>query len=180
MIAMLYMLTIPGAVRARDRDERTFKYLFVDDRWIDSSYEVTHELPEPEMEKLNPVLVADKPWESRGNLYGTLLLDDGQFRMWYQVYNSGAEDSRYSTAVAFAESQDGIHWEKPALGLFDYGDEPTNIVLISHGTSALYSPAVIKDSNDPDESKRYKNLVRCLIWIQIQFEPLLMRLTHIV
>ncbi len=158
LLLMLYALTIPGAVSAQNRDERSLKYLFVDDRWIESSYEITRAVPEPVKEEHNPVLIADKPWESGVNLYGTVLFDDGRFRMWYQVYNSGAEDPRYRTAVAYAESRDGIRWEKPSLGMFDYEGEPTNIVLLSHGTSALYSPAVIKDADDPDASRRYKML----------------------
>jgi hypothetical protein len=136
------------------------KYLFLDDRWIKDSYQVNRIVIQPAKHPSNPVLVPDKPWE--GNdvyVYGTVLYDQGKFRMWYQIYNSReSADPRFRTAVAYAESRDGLHWEKPSLGFFKYKDEPTNLVLLSHGTSDLCSPAVIKDTLERDPSRRYKML----------------------
>ncbi|HTY37596.1 MAG TPA: hypothetical protein VMH23_10815, partial [Bacteroidota bacterium] len=56
------------------------------------------------------------------------------------------------------ESRDGIHWEKPLMDHVRYKGERTNIVLLSHGTSALCSPAVVRDDNEKDPSKKYKML----------------------
>jgi hypothetical protein len=135
------------------------RHLFVDDRWIADTHQVARVVPAPTKEPSNPLLVADRPWEGGVNLFGTVLHDEGRFRMWYQVYNLDEQrDRRFRTAVAYAESEDGLNWSKPALGLIDYEGEPTNLVLLSHGTSDLYSPAVVRDDADPDPSRRYKML----------------------
>lgn len=136
------------------------KFLFVDDRWIARTYQVVRVVPPPLKEKNNPVLVPDRPWEGKDiYVYGTVLLEQGKFRMWYQIYNSSEPaGSRFQTAVAYAESKDGIRWTKPMMDHVKYKGQPTNIVLLSHGTSALVSPAVVKDLAEKDPSKRYKML----------------------
>jgi hypothetical protein len=65
----------------------------------------------------NPLITGDDPshlWVVRE--------DDGKFRMWYQANVKNAKGSalkgNYSISVAYAESKDGVHWEKPALDLF--------------------------------------------------------------
>jgi len=68
-----------------------------------------------------PVMVADKPWESgRWGLfgfYGTVLHDSEKFQMWYNPWRF---------AIAYAESTDGLHWKKPELGLYDFSIERAN------------------------------------------------------
>jgi hypothetical protein len=53
-------------------------------------------------------------------------------------------------------SQDGLHWEKPNLGLIAYqGSKKNNIVFIGDE----FNPSnFIKDLNDPDSQRRYKAL----------------------
>lgn len=73
-----------------------------------------------------PVLVADRPWESTLG-YVTVLHDEGRYRMWYGVQTNGGLHP--GSALCYAESTDGIHWEKPSLGLMEYnGSTATNIV----------------------------------------------------
>ncbi len=136
------------------------KYLFVDDRWIGRSYQVTRIVVPPAKEASNPVLKPDKPWEGKDvYVYGTVLVEHGKFRMWYQIYNaSEPSDSPFQTCVAYAESRDGLRWEKPLYDYVKYKGEPTNIILLSHGTSALCSPAVVRDDREPDLSRKYKML----------------------
>ena len=68
-----------------------------------------------------PIMVADKPWESgRWGLYGfygTVLHDGDKFRMWYNPWRF---------AVAYAESSDGLNWQKPALNLYDFSVQRAN------------------------------------------------------
>lgn len=65
----------------------------------------------------NPLLTGDDP----SHLW-VLREADGTFRMWYQanMKNPGAPRGKdlYSVSVAYAESKDGVRWEKPALDLF--------------------------------------------------------------
>jgi hypothetical protein len=85
-------------------------YLMVDDghlRVVDGVERVYHPF---QKYRRNPILVADQPWEGRAiQLYGTVLPG---FRMWYSSYNVDG----HSNQILYAESSDGIHWEKPGLG----------------------------------------------------------------
>lgn len=62
-----------------------------------------------------PILVPDKPWEDDAfGFYGTVLHDGTKFRMWYRPW---------AYAVAYAESDDGLDWRKPALDQYDFSVE---------------------------------------------------------
>ncbi|MFH1741257.1 MAG: hypothetical protein ABIH23_19815, partial [bacterium] len=89
------------------------KQLFVDDFIISRRSGITRELGQvTEANEGRPLLVVDKPWEVFGCFsYGTVLHDENKFRMWYMA---GGE-----YLVAYAESEDGLNWTKPCLGLFD-------------------------------------------------------------
>lgn len=69
----------------------------------------------------------DRPWEGWVFMYGSVLRDEGsgRFRMWYQSWNQGL-----NYKVCFAESTDGIHWEKPELGLVEFEGNRKNNILI--------------------------------------------------
>jgi hypothetical protein len=136
-----------------------FKFLFVDDRWIKSTYAVHRRIASFEKDFRNPVLVPDKPWEGQSiYCYGTCLEEAGLFRLWYQVFNEKADNPRYRSAVGYAESRDGLAWSKPLVGEVhdEYGS--TNLVCLASGRSHLYSPAVIRDETDPEPRRRYKLL----------------------
>jgi hypothetical protein len=112
-----------------------------------------------------PVVVADRPWEGvRVYIYGSVLQDPatGGFRMWYQSRpGSGPETgvgvpglrATSPDLTLYATSPDGLHWAKPALGLYPYhSDRGTNIVF------DLGGPSVLLDSFDRDPARRYKML----------------------
>ena len=87
-------------------------------------------------------MVADKPWEAwMTGIYGTVIHDGGLFRMWYSARVSISEEY-----VAYAESKDGIHWQKPELGLMDFRGSKANNLLTPptfrpHGVSVWRDPA---------------------------------------
>jgi hypothetical protein len=56
--------------------------------------------------------------------------DDGLFRMWYQTWvPSPVEGKSGRYAIAYAESEDGISWTLPKLGLHEWkGSKDNNIV----------------------------------------------------
>ncbi len=79
----------------------------------------------------NPILAGDQPsflWVVRDD-------DTGLFRMYYQANfrnELAASDKgrKYRTHIAYAESEDGVHWRRPDLNLFDWHTgEPNNIVI---------------------------------------------------
>ena len=58
----------------------------------------------------------------------------------------------------YAESDDGIKFNRPNLGLFDFdGIKDTSIVLVANGgTSDRYGASVVVDPRDHDANRRYK------------------------
>jgi hypothetical protein len=84
------------------------------------------------------VLVTDQPWEGCMNNFNTLLRVGDRYRLYYRGWqvNLAAKESKAEAMVVprppcicVAESSDGIHWERPVLGLYDYqGRRDHNIV----------------------------------------------------
>jgi hypothetical protein len=98
-----------------------------------------------------------------GYLWGTVLFDEeeGLFKMWYQTWGRLAF-SRHATLVCYATSKDGLHWEKPELGLHEFEGSTRNNILLTPQADWLDSPTVIKDLDDPDPARRYKmSLYEC-------------------
>ena len=68
----------------------------------------------------------------------TVILKDGKWRMWYTV-----TDHENARMAAYAESDDGIHWIKPNLGLVEFnGNMNNNFVDAQPG---LAGAAVVMD-----------------------------------
>ena len=127
--------------------------------------------------KDNPLFVEDKPWEKRfDNLYGNVIFDQEEkiYKCWYSPFlvdhsakgmTLEERDSKpykpprgREMGICYATSKDGIHWEKPELGLIDYeGSKANNIVWRGpHGAG------VFKDDSDTDPTRRYKMIFKGL------------------
>ena len=79
----------------------------------------------------NPLIVREHPWEGTGpHMGGSVLRDPATslFRMWYSVFSRHAYDNKlpFSYNVCYAESDDGLTWRKPTLGVFDYQGSTSN------------------------------------------------------
>jgi predicted GH43/DUF377 family glycosyl hydrolase len=79
----------------------------------------------------DPLIVKEHGWEGTGPyLNGSVLYDpEGSlYRMWYSVWNSHNYFNKlpFSYNVCYAESKDGIHWVKPALGVFEHEPDRRN------------------------------------------------------
>src|SRR5947208_12017826 len=79
-------------------------------------------LTQPERHPANPVVPrgpAGSVDAFRAQFYGSVIRIDGKFRMWYTAGATDASVNSVDTAFrpAYAESEDGIHWVKPQLGL---------------------------------------------------------------
>jgi len=97
-----------------------------------------------------PVLVADQPWEFAVT-GGTLLADQGRFRWWYHVVLNPDD-----VALGYAESQDGVHWIKPLLGLKAHaGSTDTNLVALDSWGGREQGHGVFVDPSAPP-AERYK------------------------
>lgn len=105
-------------------------------------------------------LVSDKPWEDATLNWFSVMEDGGVYRMWYECYDAAGWPTSDDTSFCYAESKDGIHWDKPSLGLFSYqGSADNNIVFRQVGGAGAHSrvhgSCVFKDPNAPPDA-RYK------------------------
>lgn len=86
---------------------------------------------------------------------GTVLYDEGRFRMWYSGADSIEQWMKCEFSLLYAESSDGITWQKPKLGLVEYrGSRDNNLIQIA---AHVEMPAILKDDRPgvpPEE--RYK------------------------
>ncbi|OPX23164.1 MAG: hypothetical protein B1H02_05275, partial [Candidatus Latescibacteria bacterium 4484_107] len=76
------------------------------------------------------------------SIYGSVLEDGGRFRMWYQAWPKNW-DATDSVGVGYAESEDGITWARPKLGLIESaGSGDNNLTdLPFHCPSVFVDPA---------------------------------------
>jgi hypothetical protein len=93
-----------------------------------------------------PVLLPDRPWDTAGAfLYGTVLQEGGRFRMWYQARR--AMGGGNSHAIAYAESGDGVRWEKPDLGVVAFeGSRANNLTDAALHLASVIPPAQARSS----------------------------------
>jgi len=112
----------------------------------------------------NPVLVIDRPWERQGILNYVAILHDeeeGLYRMWYQILRRAQEGTNPSLCL-YAQSRDGIRWEKPELGLVAFeGSTRNNILFLDPNREPRGTPVywVEKDYAEPDPQRRFKMLL---------------------
>ncbi len=130
----------------------------------------------------NPLFGEDLPWEIRhDNLYANVIFDptDSLYKCWYNPFiidvatidtppaqrqpgayraalaKAGAENhirKHREMGVCYAVSTDGIHWDRPELGLIEFnGSTPNNLVMRDvHGVGVMLDP------HDLDPAGRFK------------------------
>ncbi|HEY1107569.1 MAG TPA: hypothetical protein VGE76_03015 [Opitutaceae bacterium] len=99
--------------------------LFVDDAVLErlEGAEVRLGSPAP----AGVAMTFEEPWEGRFCTFVTVLRDGGKFRMYYRGVGDGGAKSEIT---CYAESDDGIVWRKPKLGLVEIrGSKDNNVIL---------------------------------------------------
>ena len=129
--------------------------LFVDDHLIErmTGAELRLHRPEPQ----NVALRFDAPWEGNTCGYVTVLQDGDVYRMYYRGsgHTYGPDEGDWHPEVyCYAESDDGIEWRKPSLGLVEFeGSTDNNIILDEKPATHNFTP--FKDASPacrPDEA----------------------------
>ena len=138
-----------------------------DDRAIAATGNLQLAMEAPEKYPGNPVLPigrAGQPDEWQLRFYGTILWNQGKFRMWYLAASyegfvmplQGGDVDFRGWRVAYAESPDGIHWTKPDLNLMEFrGSWHNNLVGMPAGFHG-YHALVRFEPEEPDPSRRFK------------------------
>lgn len=127
--------------------------LLLDNEFLDDCWQLRRAPELPVKSYRNPVLYDPPPFEPGGP---TVVYDrrEGLFKCWYGVADTdlyyAGKTGCYKVAYAFSE--DGIHWVRPPLGLFEVrGSRRNNAVFMHPG-------AVYVDEHGTDPSERYKML----------------------
>lgn len=154
------------------------KHLVLDHHTIADTYRLKRRVHQPARDPATPVLCADKPWE--GESLNVFRVDHdpatGRYRMWYGIRKSAIAQKRAQqnppgagnfgspqpSYFCYAESNDGIHWDKPGLGIYEDEAGPNNICFKGHsganGCGILYRP-------DAPADERY--VLANLDWISL-------------
>ena len=131
------------------------KQLFVDDYLIESMTNTRQIMNPAEKAENNPVVRPEHPWEGNCVItWGSVLFDAEEklFKVWYEAYKKFPRHGD-GTIVCYATSKDGLRWEKPKLGLYDYlGSKANNIVFWLKG-KGIDAPTVFRVPNPTPEVK---------------------------
>lgn len=134
----------------------TGRQLFID-HYLISETDLQFSYHSPTYYRDNPVLKQDKEWEKtvEGYSYAAPFSDgiwydelDQKFKMWYLSGAGTINNHKHSLCTCYAESEDGLTWNKAALDIV----ENTNIV----DTTNRDSSTVWLDKFEKDPAKRFK------------------------
>lgn len=149
---------LPILVMAGDvADIGSRREVFVDRFLIDSMRGVELRLHEPRDE--GTVLQFNEPWEGIHCGYSTIIRDGDRFRVYYRGMPADVKDGTSGEVTCVAESNDGLRWTKPQLGLFEVrGTKANNVVLADDPPfSHNFSPFLDARPDCPPD-QRYKAL----------------------
>lgn len=136
------------------------------------------------------VLTHDKPWEGNTSGYHTMFRDGNICRMYYRGSNHDEKTQKQShpPMVCYAQSSDGINWERPNLGLVEFqGSRNNNIILEDFGAhnftpfkdlnpqcppQALYKAVARERWNDKDTLVAFIS-PDAIHWKLMQAEPII-------
>ena len=156
---VLFARVLPAsAQQATDQpvDIGTRVEMFVDDWLLDPAHRrnISLELQTPERREV--VFTTDKPWEGYHSAYYTIFKDGSKYRLYYRG-SAAKVDKSEQQFTCYAESDDGIHFVRPNLGLYEFNGSKENNILFSGTDSHNFAPFL--DANPSAKSgERYKAL----------------------
>ncbi|MCK4294732.1 MAG: hypothetical protein KAY65_16135, partial [Planctomycetes bacterium] len=189
MLAMsIWVAGANGAIKKNNDGPKRNRYLLLDSRIIEDTENAVLTVGTVQKDRRNPLFKEDKPWEPRfDNVYCNVIYDeqDKIYKCWYSPFiiderttgtppeKRNPESQNYMKArpnhremgVCYAISKDGIHWEKPELGLVEFnGNKKNNIQMRGQEMRGMFrgphGAGVFKDLHESDLAKRYKMFFR--------------------
>lgn len=99
--------------------------------------------------------------------YGSIIRVGAKYRMWYRAQSdrvTAAGNVVAGARLAYAESEDGLRWVKPELGLTEFNGNRRNNLLgmpdsLDYSRTEPLSCFVLHEPADPDPARRYKMAV---------------------
>ncbi len=141
--------------------------LFVDLDRVEALDNVQQVFHSAEKHAENPVLRKLKPWEHDRGTWGSVIYDEQEkiFKAWYGGGSGRRREYRPGllsdcSVLCYATSKDGVHWDRPELGLHDVMGTRRNNVVIGddHHNGLAHWESVLKDPLDKNPKRRYKAL----------------------
>ena len=118
-----------------------------------------------------PVMQAERPWEQKGIPLDKVLYDrDRQrFRLWYTAQADTVIGTRvlvqdnpprkvHESHICYAESADGVHWERPALDIVERERYPGNNICMPsmRPPGRTFLSHLVDDPFADDPQQRFK------------------------
>ena len=146
-------------------DETACRTVFAfDDFAIPYTQNLRLEMRSPVKHGANPVLPRGKPgmpdsWAVQ--FYGSVLHEGGKYRLWYVAAGDDRTEGKGPRSApwrpAYAESEDGVNWIKPNLGLVEYrGSKENNLILTDPAPLGILNLKVLADPDERNPDRRYK------------------------
>ncbi|HNC24536.1 MAG TPA: hypothetical protein PLU52_10035 [Opitutaceae bacterium] len=157
----------PGAVRAAEPAPDAWtalslqlgeRQLFLDDFVLGDLDGVTRVIHSPRKYEHNPVIAPDRPTDGTTIQSRDAPSWDEQEQVWKIWYIRFGDDGNGAGGAGFARSKDGLHWEKPVLGLVEsHGSRQNNLVVVQGDPKAFVQHVMIDPQAPP--ARRYKGLI---------------------
>ena len=131
MLIISLVRTVAGAADTDYRIQAAKGPYFLCDERVTEDHWLAERFIVPLQKHDIPLIEKEFGWEGSGPyLNGSVLYDSeyAVYRMWYSVWNSHNYFNRlpFSYNICYAESKDGMEWQKPALGVFEHEPDPRN------------------------------------------------------
>lgn len=131
--------------------------LFIDDHVVASKQNVLRHYHPFRKQPGGPLIKPDRPWEKWVvNCTSALPSEDGNgFRMYYYCWTESKSSKKSrGSFMCYAVSKDGLKWEKPDLGLYEWEGDGTknNNILPSGPAHVMFTPW------EKDPNKRYQGV----------------------
>ena len=116
-----------------------------------------------------PLMVPERPYESSSLNFTTVIREGDVWHMWYKCFDQSYVDDG-TGFFCYARSIDGMHWERPDLGIVEYnGNRQNNILHDSRNQQGALGHMVFLDLYAP-ANERFKMLLQRKVepspWLQ--------------
>lgn len=141
--------------------------LFVDFERVETLENVRQVFHAARKHSQNPVLKKVKPWENDRGTWGSVIYDEPEklFKAWYGGRSGRQKEFRPGSlsecsVLCYATSEDGVHWDRPELGLHEVmGTRKNNVVIgDDHHNGLGHWESTLKDPLETDPNQRFKAL----------------------
>lgn len=176
LLLCLYCLLQDDVIAAEIKDTTInpihigeYRQLFVDDFLIEKiSGKAKKRLHEPVAKEV--VIEHGAPWEGSYCNNHSIFKDGDIYRMYYAAVHYNVQqgkviDDEHGFFLCYAESEDGIHWRKPNLGLYEFRGSKNNNIIMTEDSLGKVKPGAssaaifIDDNPDAAFDAKYKAII---------------------